>query len=705
MAPERTAQRATAAIERRRPAAPMVQRKMAPARPSAARALQERLGNQGAGALAAERQLVAPGLAHTVQSVAPPIVQRDEAQLIDAWTKLSVGAAKEAQELWDDCDASIDVLIEAQMVRQSETRSSWLDSLRAHRTAIEAADSGAKLAVVKKAYHAFNRKLYEAIAAHQNEWVTLVERYRDERRWLLSPSVESTDSIESAKYLQGVYEATAPSIPFLVADDDYADLRNSLAKREYILVGALRGARIRSAQLLQMMRTVADLRRRGEPAEKFIPEWSERVGEEAEHLESFAALARGAGRDYAAGLVDLRRLLLAERQETLKIKPTKSVLEKGAALVTGGVEMVVSTFVEATKEAVDLAQINLHVVTFRKYEPTFVSDMAKAAEQGATTTSLLTGMVTATIDTPSRFLKACRDDDWESIGRESLNLYVLARTIKAVPALIKGSGEALYRLPGALASTLDSLTILRQRTVALGLKTEGRFGPEPLTRPTARPPSPEPTPTFALTVKQGGGQGIGMPTGMLRDVDSPSRGVQVGRFHSLLQGKVPANGPPLLPPQSHAQRVAVNAAKDVPPARTVETSHAPRQTSDPTTMGKRLPRPRPERQHEPPAVEFDIDEGQISRKRKRGEEAPRKENVSTHKVRIKDTAWLNRRLGKDARLQDEFMSWVEEQHFGSHEHMHPETVFADEQLERWNSGRSRPRTLGERRSRPGKRRR
>jgi len=35
----------------------------------------------------------------------------------------------------------------------------------------------------------------------------------------------------------------------------------------------------------------------------------------------------------------------------------------------------------------------------------------------------------------------------------------------------------LRRLPEALARTYDSLTILRQRTIALGLKIEGRFRP------------------------------------------------------------------------------------------------------------------------------------------------------------------------------------------------------------------------------------
>ena len=528
----------------------------------------------------AGRRLLAHELAHVVQQahgVSPVMVQCDEAVPADPWAKLSAAAAQDAQAVWDHCDESIDQLTEAQMVHQSATRSAWLNTLRAHRAAIEAADSDAKLTAAKTAYHAHDRQLNSAVATYQMEWAELVDRYRDEHSWLLSRTVKSTDSIEAAKYLETIYRTTAPAIPFWVAADDYLELKHVLANQEYIRVGALRGARIRSTQLFQIMRTVADLRRRGEDAEKFIPEWTSRVAEEATYLESFATLASGAGRDYAAELTDLRKRLLAEQQHTMKVKASTTALDKGAALVTGAVETVAGIFVEAAKQAVDLAQINLHVLTLGGYDPSFISDTAKAAEQGATTTDLLMGMITGMIDTPSRFLTACRDGDWEAIGRESVNLYLLAKTIKAAPELIKGSAEALRRLPDALARTRASLTILRRRTVALGLKTEGRFTPEPQIRVappptrTLRPGSPP-----RLVEGQGRGQVSGTPpTGMLRDVDSPSRSVQVDASHPLLKGNGPANAndPPPPPPRSQAQKVAINAPEDSPHARSIDTTH------------------------------------------------------------------------------------------------------------------------------------
>src|SRR3954463_10878927 len=68
MGPERTGQRATAAIERRPPPA-MVQRSAAPATPSAARALHERLGNRATQALIARS--VATPAKETAESLLP----------------------------------------------------------------------------------------------------------------------------------------------------------------------------------------------------------------------------------------------------------------------------------------------------------------------------------------------------------------------------------------------------------------------------------------------------------------------------------------------------------------------------------------------------------------------------------------------------------------------------------------------------------
>jgi hypothetical protein len=644
---------------------------------------------------------IATGMRH----LPSPMLQRDlDSEAENPWDKLSPPVRKQAQELWDECDDSIGVLNEAQMVRVSRLRSSWLNFLRRVRLRIEGLDSDSKFAGVKNSYKDFERNINGLMVKFREEWAVVENRYFDEHRWLLSSKVKSIDSTEAAKYLDGIYQQTKPSIPFLVTDEDYAELKNALDKQEYIRVGALRGARIRVKQLKQMMNTVADLLRKGEDANKFIPEWSDRVLEEAAYLGSFAKLATEAGREYDVELADLRKQLLDKQQETLKVKPPEeSVLEKGWDFVEGGVETITGIFIEAAKEAVDLVQINLHFVTFGKYEPKFISDMAAAAEQGATTGDLLKGMVTGIVETPSRFLKACRDGDWKAIGRESVNLYMLARTIKEAPETVKKIPEAARKLPELLAKTRESLRILRERTVALGLKHEGRLTPEPLTHPIRvpapqAPPAPKPVP--APTVKQGGGQGTGKPTGMLRDTDSPARGVKVDASHPIFKDKTPANDTSG-PPKAQAAKVAVNAAKDVPHGQNIDPAQvasAPGQNIDPTRMGKKPSTPKPDakKKSDPPAAQLDPGEGELTKKQRRGNDS-KQERISTGgKTRIKDSAWLNGRL-PDIEHQRLFLQWIEDGHYGEHPHLLPYDAFADGLLEEWAGTLSRKVELGPRR--------
>ena len=96
----------------------------------------------------------------------------------------------------------------------------------------------------------------------------------------------------------------------------------------------------------------------------------------------------------------------------------------------------------------------------------------------------------------------------------------------------------------------------------------------------AKPPAPKPAPT--LTVKQGGGQGSGRPTGMLRDIDVPSKSVEVTTAsHPVFKGKLPANDPT---PGKTSQPQAVELAPTgtggpVSPAKIVKGSGTPQDPS------------------------------------------------------------------------------------------------------------------------------
>ena len=85
--------------------------------------------------------------------------------------------------------------------------------------------------------------------------------------------------------------------------------------------------------------------------------------------------------------------------------------------------------------------------------------------------------------------------------------------------------------------------------------------------PAAPTPTPlPPTPAPGLTVKPGGGQGSGTPTGMLRDIDVPSRGVQVPASHPVFKNKLPANKnapPENIPQQQVVERAATGTTAPV----------------------------------------------------------------------------------------------------------------------------------------------
>jgi hypothetical protein len=445
-------------------------------------------------ATSAGRRLLAHELAHVVQQdqVTVPLLQRDvDPETGTAWATLSPPLQQQAEDLFGDCGQRIVDLLASQQKRSSALRTAWIGFYNRLRSQVAEADADAKLPGLQNRYDDFTNKMYELVTRFGGEWSALERQYRDERRWLVS--LKSTDAAEAAKYLDETYKDAATRIPDLITDDDYLSLRHVLEKKEHIRVGQLRGTRARARELKQMMRTVADLRRKGEDAEKFVPGWSDRVLEEAAYLETFATVATEQRREYARELTELRKDLLDRRQETVNAKPAdEGVLSKGYHLVKGGVEAVTGIFVEAAKEAVDLVQINIHFISFGYYEPRFVSDMAAAAEQGADTVDLLKGMVTGVIDTPSRFLEACRKDDWEAIGREAVNLYFLAKTLRDAPQTIKEIPGAVGKLPELLAKTRESVGILRARTLSLGLKTEGRFSPRTPTSavPEARPAPP-----------------------------------------------------------------------------------------------------------------------------------------------------------------------------------------------------------------------
>ncbi len=424
----------------------------------------------------------------------------------DPWDKLSPDGRKKAQELYDECWRWISGIGDAQKAHVSVLRTGWLNGL-AHRNLVEIGnlDSDDDIEDVSISLTKHTKFIAMNVVKFHEEWRTVEKRYLEEHRWLLSQ--KTTDTTEAAKRLEELYKEAKGWLDHgainYITDEDYLTLKETLDKGKDIALGILRASRARAKKLKEMMEVVADLRRNGEDAEKYVPGWSRRVEEEADHLDVLSkSTSAGFAPESLKEFSNLRNELLEKREEALKAHPPeKSILEKGAEFVAGGVEAVVGIFVEAAKEAVDLVQISLHISSLGKYEPRFISDMAKAAEQGATTGQLLKGMVTGIIETPSRFLKACEDGDWEAIGRETVNLYFLAKTLKESPELVKNLSKT------AVVTTNRALKILRARTVAL--EVEARVLPP---APTAEP---------KLLTTPTGAAGEAVPAGKVTEPGEP----------------------------------------------------------------------------------------------------------------------------------------------------------------------------------------
>ena len=462
----------------------------------------------GAGRFAPEtqegRRLLAHELTHVVQQ-GPPTAQRspiagdihhlsagvlqrdrkDEGK--DPWDNLDPADRQEVAELYEDCQNLIGWLARAQQGHSSGRRSDWLKGLNRTLNRIGELDSDADIDEVAHSFNSYRRFIERNVTTYANEWAKVKKRYGDERQWLLSRAARSTDTIEAANYLDELYKQVIEWLDkgaaLCITDEEYLTLKQTLDQEKHLWVGSIRGARIRAKQLRDMMDVVTELRQSGEDAEKFVPNWMGQVETETSYLQAATTRATESGTSaaqfYPQEFSGLRQDLERRKQLTLEAHPREvSTLEKGASFVKGGVGAIVGIFVEAAKQVVDLVQILLHFVTLKKYQPRFVSDMAEAAKQGKTTGDLLKGMVTGLIETPGRFLKACREGDWEGIGREAVNIYLLAKTIKEVP-------EMVQKMPALVERTAASLRILRARKVALELQSEARMLPKPQAPPQA----------------------------------------------------------------------------------------------------------------------------------------------------------------------------------------------------------------------------
>jgi hypothetical protein len=410
----------------------------------------------------------------------------------DAWEGLSDDTWYIVEEMWKNSEEMKAGLRHSQEASggagSNLTRAAWQEELSKIQARINALDADAKVPAVKQEYHNFVNKINTALVRDLDAWGQLDARYQGEYGHLSSR--KETDFQEAAKALKDRYDDVKRRLDRgaidYITSEDYLSLKDMLDSKYHIDLGMLRGARNRWKKYQEMLRVVEELKREGEDADKYVPGWSKRTQEEIDHLQTLvnAKITRG-GDDYSREFKNIREDLVRRFDDAKRArKPEKSIPEKVVDLVGGGIEAVVGPIIEAANQVVDLVKICMHFASLGNYEPSFTSDMAKAAEQGATTGDLLKGMVTGLIETPERLYKAIEAGDWKAIGRETVNIYMLAKSVREIPDIAR-------RAPAIVSRTARAIRMLKARKLALELH-EGKMLPQAAPKaPTQPVPGPE----------------------------------------------------------------------------------------------------------------------------------------------------------------------------------------------------------------------
>jgi hypothetical protein len=388
------------------------------------------------------RHLLAHELAHVAQQGFAPVhgapvagrpvlALQPDPTVDDPQAKLDAAATKRWQKLYDDIGGLIISLGKADQISPTVTRKQMLAELNTLLGRVGEVSDASALPSIESDFAAWKKRLLATGEAADEQWAEVDERAEKELKRLGEST--SAAGVMAFRYLSEQYAETRKRIAQIDNDqrvaEDYLTLKATLDADTHLWVGELRAARDRVKELEAMLRVVSALRGSGQDDEKLVPGWFDRCAEETDRLTLLAK--NSPKRDTRVEFEQLEKQLRERQYETYRTRPRKKgVIEKGFDFVKGALSAVIDPLIEAGKQAVDLGQIALHFVTFTHYEPSFVSDTAKAAEQGATTSDLLKGMVKGLLETPERLWKAIESGDWEAIGRETANLYLLAKTGK-----------------------------------------------------------------------------------------------------------------------------------------------------------------------------------------------------------------------------------------------------------------------------------
>jgi hypothetical protein len=356
----------------------------------------------------------------------------------------------------------------------SPTRAGWINELQNLQMKMGQVSTQSELADIQAAYTKFEKKVFESTAKADEEWHIVEERFNEEQgRLMEESSVGGAYALDESTKLHNKIKQRMDNIDNdFRAPEDYQDLKTMLDTDKHLWLGELNAARGRVKELRKMLDVVGTLRSAGQDEDKMIPGWNQRVRNEMNRLEKLAASAPS--QEDRIEFQREKKDLDDSWTRALDSKPRKkSVGEKGFDLVSGAISAVTDPIIEAGKQYIDLQQIALHYATLTNYEPRFISDLSKAAEKGAKTSDMLKDMAKGMIETPERFLKAVQDGDWNGIGKETVNLYFLAKTgkegaVKAASMLRLAKARAAGLEGGmSAAAALETLKIAKNEGVII----------------------------------------------------------------------------------------------------------------------------------------------------------------------------------------------------------------------------------------------
>jgi hypothetical protein len=418
-----------------------------------------------------------------------PVQRQDDAQAQDPAEVLSPSGLSEWETLDGDLRAFRFNLFQAQQVNWNMDRDRWYQEARQLNRRLDRVKSDEEIPAIESAYQALLNQSSDFSIPAGTDWGEVQSEAVDEISRLAEGG--SMADVYAYDYLFYAARKTTRRVsridPGLLVESDYRDLKHILADQEHIWKGEIKAARERAKALFSLLDIVGQLRSAGEDVEEAIPGWSEKVAEERRRLLVLAASAPSYEHKFHFMHLD-EGLKIKYDLAMEKRKAEKGVAGKGVDLIKGAVSAVTDPLIEAGKQAIDISKIALfaldEMTIDTDWEPELSSDMSKAAAQGAGTGDLIVAMGKNIIETPERMWTAIKNDDWEAIGREAVNLYMLAKSGKqglakanSLMKLVKARRLGLRK-----GMSVDVALKVREIAVREGLSIRFRMVDKPVIR-------------------------------------------------------------------------------------------------------------------------------------------------------------------------------------------------------------------------------